>query len=121
MTAYQIILLPKADYLAWVEAAREYTLRFQPNLTSDPDTAGRFMAPQQIVTLAGGPGGYPGQGEIRAWFRANYPGLRLDYIPAATPGDLKAALAARLAAGQRYLAPAGDLQLRWPTDFAILH
>ena len=73
MPDYSIILLPKDNYYDWVEAAKEYVLKFGANLTPDPDSAGRFMTPQQVITIAGMPGAYPVQGDILAWFRANLP------------------------------------------------
>jgi murein DD-endopeptidase MepM/ murein hydrolase activator NlpD len=120
MPEYQIILLPAADYFAWVEAAKPYAGRFGANLTADPDSAGRFMTPLQTVTIAGSPSGYPSHGDIRAWFRANYPRIRVDYVPSTTPAEFQSALAARLAANQRYLSAGAGLRLRWPTDFAHL-
>jgi hypothetical protein len=111
---YQIILLPQANYYGWVEAAKDYVLKFGANLTPDPDSAGRYMIPQQTITIAGAPNGYPAQGDIRAWFRKNYPRLRIDYVPAATPAAFKQALAARIAADARYGAPAQPPQTSQP-------
>ena len=39
MTAYQIVLLPKADYWSWVDAAKAYVAKFDSNLTDDPVAA----------------------------------------------------------------------------------
>ncbi|MCC7358213.1 MAG: M23 family metallopeptidase [Anaerolineales bacterium] len=121
MPDYQIMLIPSADRWAWVEAAKPYIGRFHVHLTSDPDEAARYMTPLQTITLAAGPAGYPAHGDIQTWFRANYPRLRLDVIPAATPADLGAALQARLTANARYLGQVGGFRLRWPTDFARIN
>lgn len=114
---YQIILLPKENYYAWVGAAKDYVVRFGANVTADPDSAGRYMTPQQTITIAGAPDGYPGQGDIQVWFQKNYPSLRLDYIVANTPADFTAALKARLDANDRYLQSDRPFQLLWPTEF----
>lgn len=121
MPDYQILLLPTANYWAWVEAAKPYAARFEVRLTGDPDEAARFMTPLQTITIAGVPGGYPAQGDIQTWYRQNYPRLRLDYLPCATPAELSAALQARLTANARYLTAGGGFRLRWPTDFAHLN
>ena len=84
MPDYQILLLPNADRWAWIEAAKPYAARFDVHLTSDPDEAARFMTPLQTISVAAVSGGYPAQGDIQAWFRANYPRLRLDVLPART-------------------------------------
>jgi murein DD-endopeptidase MepM/ murein hydrolase activator NlpD len=117
MPEYQILLLPKEDYWAWIDAAKDYALRFGVPTTADPDAAGRFMAPQQIVTIAGAPAGYPAQGDIRAWFRRHYPTVRLDYVPSSTPAAFGVALAGRLSAAKRLGdVAADDFKLRWPAD-----
>ena len=121
MPDYQILLLPNADRWAWIEAAKPYAARFDVHLTSDPDEAARFMTPLQTISVAAVSGGYPAQGDIQAWFRANYPRLRLDVLPAATPADLAALLQVRLRANSRFLAAAGAFRLRWPTDFARIN
>jgi murein DD-endopeptidase MepM/ murein hydrolase activator NlpD len=120
MPEYSIILLPRTNYWTWVDAAKDYATKFGLNLTADPDEAGRFMAPQQTVTIGGLAGGYGTQGDIRHWFRANYPRVRLDLVACQSADEFHAALQARLAANQRYLPP-GGFRLRWPTDFAILN
>jgi len=117
MPDYSILLLPKDGYWNWVAAAKDYVLKFSANLTPDPDAAGRYMTPQQTVTIAGAPNGYPAQGDIQAWFKKNYPSVRLDYVSAATPADFQAALKARVDANDRYLQKPATLQLKWPTEF----
>lgn len=121
MPDYQTLLLPAAEYFAWVEAAKPYAARFGVHITADPDSAGRYMTPQQTISIAGVPAGYPAQGDILKWFRANYPRIRVDYLPCASPAGLRDLLAARLAANQRYLAVGTGFKLRWPTDFARIN
>lgn len=121
MPDYQILLLPTANYWAWVEAAKAYAARFNVHLTTDPDAAARYMTPLQTITIAGVPGGYPAQGDIQTWFRQNYPRLRVDLITCATPADLSTALQARLAANNRFLTLGDGFRLRWPTDFARIN
>jgi len=120
MPDYQIILLPKENYYDWVGAAREYVMKFGANLTPDPDSAGRYMTPQQVITIAGLPNGYPAQGDIQAWFKKNYPSLRVDYLPAKSPDEFKSKLQARIAANSRYGQASEPLKLLWPTDHAKL-
>jgi murein DD-endopeptidase MepM/ murein hydrolase activator NlpD len=117
MTDYQIILLPRDNYYAWVAAAKDYALRFGCNLTPDPDSAARYMTPQQTITIAGCADGYPTQGDIQAWFRKNYPSLRLDFIPAQTPDEFRKALQVRLAANDRFYKGGTAFKLLWPTEF----
>src|SRR5512139_2664709 len=87
-----VLLLPKENYWQWVEAARDYVLKFGANLRPDPATAGRYKFPQQVVVIAGLPNEYPEYGDIQAWFRQNYPTVRVNYIPSASPDTLHAAL-----------------------------
>ena len=117
MAEYQILLLPRADYWTWVDSAKDYVLRFGASLTADPDSAGRYMTPQQTITVAGKKDGYPLQGDIQAWLRKYYPSLRLDYVPAESPAEFKAALAARIKANDRYLRADVEFKLLWPTDY----
>lgn len=117
--AYSIILLPKENYWGWVEAARDYVLKFGANLTPDPASAAHYMAPHQTITIAGLPNGYPAQGDIQAWFRTNYPSLPVDYIPAQTPQAFKAVLQTRLEANDQF-GQQTAFKLRWPTDYPVI-
>lgn len=114
MPEYQILLLPQAQYYDWVTAARDYVIRFGANLTSDPDSAGRYMLPQQVISLPDGAGLFPEQGDIRAWLARNYPSARLDVVPAGTPAELADALGRRVQAGQRYAPLGPDFSAVWP-------
>jgi len=103
MADYQIILLPKDGYGDWVEAVKDYAIKFGVNFTSDPATAGRYLNPQQTVTLATPADPLAAYDEdMRDWFARNYPGVKLDVITANTPAELKRALAARIAANGRF-------------------
>jgi hypothetical protein len=121
MSDYQIVLLPKTDYYAWLNAAKDYAIKFGVNLTSDPDSAGRYMTPQQVITIAGQPEGYPGQGDIVAWFSKNYPSIKIDLVPAKTPAEFQAALAIRIKANNRY-APVvtSDFKRLWPAGVCLV-
>ena len=119
-TVYSIILLPKDNYWQWVEAAKDYVLKFGVNITPDPDSAARYMTPQQVVTIAGLPNGYPGQGDIQGWFRKNYPSLRTDFVAVKSADDFKATLAARLKANDRFGEAGKAFKLLWPTDYPVV-
>jgi murein DD-endopeptidase MepM/ murein hydrolase activator NlpD len=140
----QILLLPKQNYYQWVAAARDYVLKFGPNITPDPETAARFSAPNQVVTIANAPDGF-GR-DIVQWYKNNHPTLRLDVINASTPDEFKAMLATRINNEMQFgpaptakpsqpippapspatppppsqpvpSSPGGPFKLRWPTDF----
>jgi hypothetical protein len=117
---YQIILLPRKDYWSWVSASRDYVLVFGPNLTSDPTTAGNYMAPRQAISFPLVPDGYPEQGDIERWFQTHYPGIRLDPIEAETPGELQEAFARRIIDNDRYGQKQRPFYLLWPTDFPVV-
>ncbi len=122
MPEKQIILLPKQNYYQWVAAAKDYVLKFGPNVTPDPQTAASYAAPAQVITIANPPGGY-GR-DIAQWFKDNHPELRLDVVNVNTPADFKNTLAVRIAANVQFIpesVPAkpesAPLKLRWPTDY----
>lgn len=121
MPEHQIVLLPRERYWEYVDAAKAYAGRYGAQLTDDPDTAGRFMAPQQVVTVVDAPNAYPALGDIRAWFARHHPGVRLDLVSADSPQALREALAARVASAHRFQGPPGALALRWPTDYARIN
>ena len=111
----QIILLPKQNYYDWVAAARDYVLKFGPNVTPDPQSAANFYSPNQVITIANPPDGY-GR-DIVQWFKDNYPSLRLDVVSANTPADFKNALSARIANNTQFSQESAPFRLRWPTDY----
>ncbi|MEK6573623.1 MAG: M23 family metallopeptidase [Chloroflexota bacterium] len=115
MPENQIILLPKQNYYEWVAAARDYVLRFGPNVTPDPQTAANYYAPNQVITVANAPDGY-GR-DIVQWFKDNYPNIRLDVINVNSSNDLKNALAARIANNAQFAQDSAPFTLRWPTDY----
>lgn len=120
MAEYQIILVPRQESWAWVRASRDYAQAFGPNLTTDPDMAGKYMAPNQTVTVALAPEGYPAQGDIVQWFRVHYPAVRLDEVDAANPEAFKARLAKRISTKDRYGQPDQPFHLYWPTDYLLI-
>lgn len=115
MPENQIVLLPKQNYYEWVAAVKDYVLRFGPNVTPDPQSAANYYAPNQVITIANPPDGY-GR-DIVQWFKDNYPNIRLDVINASAPGDLKNALAARIANNTQFAQESAPFTLRWPTDY----
>lgn len=115
MPENQIILLPKQNYYDWVAAAREYVLKFGPNLTPDPQNAANYYAPNQVITIALAPDAF-GR-DIVQWYKDNYPNIRLDVVNVNTPNDFKNALAARIANNTQFSQETAAFRLRWPTDF----
>ncbi len=120
MQERQIMLVPREHFWDWVKAARHYVLTFGTTITPDPHNAGRYMAPHQTITIVLPPGGYPAQGDIRAWFVQHYPGVRLDVIEVNTPAALEKVLAQRIAALDRYGDTTRPFRLLWPTDYAVI-
>jgi murein DD-endopeptidase MepM/ murein hydrolase activator NlpD len=117
---YQIILLPHNDYWGWVRASQEYVLQYGANLTQDPATAGRYMAPAQVITFPRVEGGYPVATDLESWFQANYPGVRLDIIEAQNPKQLEREFEQRLEDQDRYGQKRKSFYLLWPTDFPVI-
>lgn len=93
MADKQVILLPKQDYFGWVKAAKDYCMRFNVNLTSDPETAAN--PPYTVITIANPTQGGFGRDVIR-WFQTHYPQARLDVIDARNPQELNELLTVRL-------------------------
>lgn len=118
MPEFQIILLPKRDYYTWVRAASDYAKKYGVNITADPESAGRYMNPNQTVTIANVPGGFGRP--IDAWFRDNYPEVRLDLIDTTGPDDFKNKLANRISNDDRYGQRSRPFMLQWPTDFPVI-
>ena len=117
---YQILLLPREDYWEWVAACREYALRYGVNLTRDPESAARYMAPAQVVTFPRAQGAFAEQGDLERWFFRNHPGIRLDPVEAQTPKELEVQLARRIAAEDRYGQKQKPFYLLWPTDYPVI-
>jgi len=93
----QILLLPKSDYGQWLTAAKDYALKFGVTFTNDPHSAGKYMNPNQTITIA-----LTAEVNDAQWFTENYPGVALDVIKVNSPAELAAQLQARLASGQRF-------------------
>ncbi|MEW6567563.1 MAG: M23 family metallopeptidase [Chloroflexota bacterium] len=117
---FQIILLPRQDYWTWVRACRDYVLAFGANLTPDPETAARYMAPRQVVTFPDVPDGYPEYGDLKPWFAANHFAVRLDVIEASEPAALEAEFKRRIEDKDRYGQNRRQFKLLWPTDFPVI-
>lgn len=117
---HQIILLPSEGYWDWVQAAHDYALNFGVNLTSSPEIAAAYMAPNQVITFPAYPGGYTLQGDILDWFHKHHPEIRLDPISAFEPDTFRDVLGERVEKDDRF----GQLQkpfyLLWPTDYAVV-
>lgn len=117
---HQIILLPRQGYWDWVRACREYVTHYGPNLTQDPETAARYMAPAQVITYPVVPGAYPEQGDLEDWFEQHCPGIRIDPISAALPEELTAELDLRVEQADRYGQKRRPFYLLWPTDYSVV-
>ncbi|MFN2148314.1 MAG: M23 family metallopeptidase [Anaerolineales bacterium] len=117
---HQIILLPREDYWSWVRACRDYVMRYGPNLTKDPGTAGRYMFPAQVVTVPRAAGSYALEGDIEEWFQVQFPGVRVDVIEADNPKQLKKEFRLRLDDQDRYGQKRKPFYLLWPTDFPVI-
>ncbi|MGD8634753.1 MAG: M23 family metallopeptidase, partial [Anaerolineales bacterium] len=117
---YQILLLPRKNYWDWVRACRDYVLEYGPNMTRDPGTAARYMAPAQVVTFPQVPEGYPELGDPEEWFYANHEGVRLDPIAAGTPDELTKEFKRRINDQDRYGQKRKPFYLEWPTDYAVI-
>jgi len=113
----QILLLPRQDYWAWLQAARPYVLAFGPNVTPDPGVAARYMAPRQVVTFPRLAGAFPEIGDPLAWLRKNAEGVRLDPVDATSPALLAKDLQRRVRQNDRYGARRRSFHLLWPTDY----
>ncbi len=117
---FQILLLPRGDYWAWLRSCRDYVRAFGANLTSDPGVAARYMRPSQVVTLPVFEGAYPDLGDPVAWFHKNHDGIRLDPIRASSPEELSAELNRRAVDNDRYGALRRTFHLVWPTDYPVM-
>ncbi len=117
---YQILLLPRKDYWDWVRACKDYVLEYGPNMTQDPGTAARYMAPAQVITFPIAPEGYPELGDPEQWFYANHAGVRLDPIEAVTPKELEKEFQRRIKDQDRYGQKRKPFFLEWPTDYAVI-
>ncbi len=117
---YQIILLPRKNYWDWVRSCREYVKHYGANLTDDPGTAARYMAPAQVISFPIVPGGFPEQADLEDWFQQQYPGIRLDAIQAGTPEELNVELDLRVEQQDRYGQKRRPFYLLWPTDYSVV-
>lgn len=117
---FQIILLPRVDYWEWVRACRDYVMRYSANLTSDPGTAARYMAPLQVVSFPNIPGAFGETGDLVAWFAENHEGIWLDPIDATSPDELQKILAERVEADDRFGQKQREFYLLWPSEYPVI-
>ena len=102
MADFQIILLPRDNYWGWVNAARDYAVRYRASITPRPDNAIRFHHPQQVITVAQVSGGYPQYGDIVAWLQSQASDVTLDVIKVVNPDQLHQILADRVNSDLRF-------------------
>lgn len=116
---FQIILLPRDDYWAWVRACRDYVMKYGVNLTGNRETAAGYMNPRQVVTFPKSDR-LDQHGDLEAWFEEHHPGVRLDPIEADSPNEMGQALAIRIEAEDRYGQRLRPFYLLWPTDYPMV-
>jgi hypothetical protein len=114
------MLLPTERFWAWARAGGQYAKTYGLNLTSDPVVAANYMAPGQVITFPNLANAFPEQGELAAWFDTNYPGIRIDPVPAESPDEFAAQLQIRLDAGDRYGQRQRPFYLLWPTRYPVI-
>lgn len=117
---FQIMLLPTQRFWAWARAGSRYAQTYGLNLTSDPVTAGNYMAPGQVITFPNLANAFPEQGELAAWFDTNYPGIRVDPVSAESPDEFAAQLQIRIDAEDRYGQRQRPFYLLWPTKYPVI-
>ncbi|NDJ54059.1 MAG: M23 family metallopeptidase [Chloroflexi bacterium] len=99
---HHIMLLPRTAYWQWVDAARDYALRFHVDITPSPEKARDFHFPEQVITVIDLPDAYPETGDILAWLRLHAPGVPLDVIEVYEPYELQRILGQRMAIADRF-------------------
>ena len=117
---FQIILLPERDYWSWVRACKDYVMTYGANLTSDRETAGRYMAPMQVITFPNSDRLKAEYGDLVQWVDDHHQGVRVDAIPADSPAELESVLRNRLQADDRYGQRQKPFYLLWPTQYPII-
>ncbi|HSR46455.1 MAG TPA: M23 family metallopeptidase [Anaerolineales bacterium] len=117
---YQILLLPRKDYWTWLQACQDYVLTFGANLTPEPQVAGGYMRPRQVISFPYFEGAFPEIGDPVRWFQKNFDGVRLDPIDSDDPVELRKDLRRRIEDNDRYGARQRPFHLVWPTDFPVV-
>jgi hypothetical protein len=117
---FQILLLPRKKYWSWVRASMEYVQAYGANLTSEPETAANYMAPQQVITFPHYDQAFPDLGDIERWLEQRQPGVRLDPIEAETPQAFKQALGERIEKKDRFGQRQRPFFLLWPTNYPVI-
>ncbi|MBN1429427.1 MAG: M23 family metallopeptidase [Anaerolineae bacterium] len=122
---YHIMLLPRQNYWAWVDAVREYVACFGASVTPSPENALQFHSPNQVISVVVGPGCYHQYGNVVNWLKGQLPDVRLDVLRATTPEHLRQILVERIAGGLQFgesaaiSQPSSDFCLLWPTDYPV--
>ncbi|MFQ5943496.1 MAG: M23 family metallopeptidase [Anaerolineales bacterium] len=117
---FQILLIPQANYWAWVRACRNYVLTFGAHLTPDPSAAARYMAPRQVISFPRVPGAFAEASDIQVWFASNHPEVMLDPIDAADPSSLEAELDRRVEEKDRFGQKDRPFYMLWPTEYPVI-
>jgi hypothetical protein len=117
---FQILLLPRKKYWSWVRASMDYVQAYGANLTSEPETAANYMAPQQVITFPHFSQAFPDLGDIETWLEHRQPGVRLDPINAETPEAFKKALSERIDKKDRFGQRQRPFFLLWPTNYPVI-
>jgi murein DD-endopeptidase MepM/ murein hydrolase activator NlpD len=128
---YHIILLPRDNYWGWVNAVREYGVRFSVSVTSQPENAIQFHRPQQVVSVVNLPDAYPSYGDVVQWLKSRAPEVALDVLNVSSPDELRQVLLERINSGLRFgsqegvtrtVGPGGSetgFRLLWPVDSPV--
>lgn len=118
--AFPILLLPKEDYWSWVRASRDFLMAFGGNLSPDPEVVLRSPLTELVVLYPAGERAFPDLGDVRDWFSARRPSLRLSPVAASTPEEFAAALQSRVEEQDPYGDAERQISLVWPTDYPVV-
>ena len=129
----QILLLPRSNYWEWVSASQNFVLKFDINLTPDPEVAGRHEYPGQNITIVNPSSGFSFLEGIEAWFDDHYPEATLDLIDVSKAVDLREILAERIINEDPFGEQSSSTQvwqsdwfsqasikLLWPSDYPMV-
>ncbi|MBN1309898.1 MAG: M23 family metallopeptidase [Anaerolineae bacterium] len=120
---YHILLLPRQNYWAWVDAVREYVAHFGASVTPSPENALQFHNPEQVISVIVAVGGYPQYGNVIHWLKGQSPDVVLDVLRVDGPDHLQGIMAERIASGLQFgetlteQQPNSAFCLLWPTDY----
>ncbi len=133
MQSEQILLLPRNNYWEWVSACQDFVLKFDLNLTPDPEVAGRHFYPDQTITLINPEFGFPHLGSVEDWFKDKYPDANLDLVLVNKASELRNFLDERIQKDdplgknssservrQSNWFSSEPIRLLWPTDYGSI-